>query len=443
MRHGNFRKRRIHAALCVFTCWMLASAFEQPAAAELTAIRPWAPPQLKKLISEALENNQMIQSQAAEVEALKARISSAGALPDPKIGFGLQNLPTDSYRFDQEPMTQKQVVVEQRLPWLSKLNLQSESVAHSAGQQAAALTADRLALARDVAVAWYELGYVAEIQRINQRMRDMVSRIRKNAQSRYAVGKSLQQEVFQAEVERIRLEDEAIMLENRHDAIEDRLHELLNRERYQAVTPPEDLPEPGFSITPAKLTQAAVKNNPGLKRLQAAIARTRTKTRLAKKEYYPDFNIRLSYGQREEDRNGRDLPDFFSASVMMDIPLWHQRKQAKEVAATEQKQQAAENRYLGLRRRLPYQIDALAQKIRDTRRRYRLYQNSLIPGARQWARSATDAYQVGKVSFDTMINARIRVLKYQREASRLLHQVYQIRAELEAVLGAPINENLN
>lgn len=439
MKCRNYKKTWFHAAVCVFACTMLASAFGEAAAEELTAIRPWSPPPLKKLISEALENNQMLRSQAAQVKALQARIPAAGALPDPKIGLRLQNLPADSYRFDQEPMTQKQFVVEQTVPWLSKLGLKSESQSWSAGQERAAFNARRLELARQVAAAWYELGYVSESQGINKRMVELMAQIRENAQNRYAVGKGSQQDVFQAAVELTRLEDEAIMLENRRSTIEDRLHALLNRERYQSIAPPADLGEPDFSLIPGALTESAYKNNPELEGLQAAIERTRTQTRLAEKEYYPDFNIRLSYGQREEDRTGRDLPDFFSASVMLDVPLWYQRKQANEVAAAEQKRRAAENRYRDLSRRLPHQINALSRQIRDTRKRYRLYEETLVPQARQWARAARDAYPVGEVSFDTMIEARIRVLRYQRETSRLLHRLYQKRAELEAVLGRPVD----
>lgn len=64
-----------------------------------------------------------------------------------------------------------------------------------------------------------------------------------------------------------------------------------------------------------------------------------------------------------------------------------------------------------------------------------MYTQELIPQSGQWARSALDAYQVGKVEFDTMINARIRVLRYRQEASRLVYTAYQKRAELEALIG--------
>lgn len=395
----------------------------------------WAPPGLARLIEEALENNAGIRSLAAQVKALQRRIPAAGALPDPRLGIAVQSVPTDSFDFDQEPMTQKQVFVEQSLPWPSKLELRSEAATGDAARKKAQLSSARLNLARDVAVSWYELGYVAESQQINERLVELIDRIRRDAQSRYAVGKGLQQDIFQAEVEASRLQDEAIMLANRRRAIEDRLHALLNRDRYRPVEPPGGLPAPDFALSPGKLTEEALVNNPELRGLQAAIRRARAETRLAEKAYYPDFNIRLTYGQRDEDRTGRDLPDFFSAAVTINIPLWHKTRQSNELAAAVENRHSALNRHQDVQSRLPHEIDALVTEIENTGRRYRLYAEELIARAGQWARAAEDAYQVGRVEFDTMISARIRVLKYRREASRLLFTVYQKRAELEALVG--------
>ncbi|MDZ7759905.1 MAG: TolC family protein [Desulfovermiculus sp.] len=395
----------------------------------------WAPPQLEQLINEALENNRSIRSKAARTEALKTRIPAAAALPDPKVGFAVQSLPTDSFAFDQEPMTQKQVFVEQTVPWLSKLELRSDTVAGRAAEKKAELEAARLDLAREVAETWYELGYVAESQRINEEFIELMRRIRRDAESRYAVGGGQQQDIFQAEVELSGLQDEAIRLENLRKSIQHRLHELTNRERYQAIDPPSHLPEPEFRFSASALAEEALAQNPILKGLKAAINRARSETDLAVKDYYPDFNIRLSYGQREHDFNGRDLPDFISAAVAIDIPFWHKKKQSNELVAAKNDQRFAQNRYQDLKTRIPYKINSLISEIEDTGRRCRLYTQELIPQAGQWARSALDAYQVGKVEFDTMINARIRVLQFRQEASRLVYTAYQKRAELEALIG--------
>ena len=428
-------KKRWHVFLAAFAfavCWGASPG----RGADLIS----APPALDRIILEGVANNQSLQALEAEVQALKERIESAGALPDPKIGIAALNLPTDSFRFDEEPMTQKQIAVEQTVPWFSKLDLKSETVAHNVRLKAAELSSARLSLARDIAEAYYEIGYVAQSQEINAKLTEMVRRIRRDAESSYAVGMGLQQNIFQADVELSQLEDEAIMLQNQRRTLEDRVNALLNRETYQPVEPPKNLPAPDFELNLNRLKQSALSINPNLEGLKAVAERARVEIELAEKAYYPDFNFRLAYGQRDEDFSGRDLPDFFSAAVMMDVPLWHRTKQSKEVAAAGHQLRSAENRYSDLKRRLPYQITTLASEMEDTRQRYQLYINKLIPQAEQWARSALDAYEVGKVPFDTMIDARMRLLRYERDASRLKFNIYQKRAALEALVGQPLTE---
>ncbi len=421
--------------------WMFAVSC-CPAATGDTGSSPpiSAAPDLGRLITEGLANNQSIQALEAEVKALGERIESSGALPDPKVGIAALNMPADSFRFDEEAMTQKQIAVEQTVPWLSKLDLKSETVAQNARIKAAELASARLSLARDIAEAYYEIGYVAQSQEINTKLMEMVRRIRRDAENNYAVGKGLQQNVFQADVELSRLRDEAIMLENRRKTLADRINALLNREAYRPVDPPAEVPQPDFNLNISQLKQAAFSANPELEGLKSGTDRARAEIKLAEKEYFPDFNFRLAYGQRDEDFTGRDLPDFFTAAVMLDVPLWHRTKQSKEVAAASHQLRSAENRYTDLRRRLPHQINTLISEIEDTRQRYQLYHDELIPQAEQWARSALDAYEVGKVPFDTMIDARIRLLRYERDASRLKFTIYQKRAALEALVGRPLKE---
>ena len=71
-----------------------------------------APQPLVELIAEGLAQNKEIQSLEAKVQSFQEEVSFAGSLEDPRLGFGVLNLPTDSWEFDEEPMTQK------RFSWL-------------------------------------------------------------------------------------------------------------------------------------------------------------------------------------------------------------------------------------------------------------------------------------------------------------------------------------
>ena len=64
----------------------------------------WAPPDLAGLIEEGIRQNKEIKSLEDRVASLKKEIPFAGSLDDPRLGFAILNLPTDTFDFDQEAM---------------------------------------------------------------------------------------------------------------------------------------------------------------------------------------------------------------------------------------------------------------------------------------------------------------------------------------------------
>ncbi len=398
----------------------------------------WAPQTLGDLIGEGLGQNYEIQSLKDELERLTEEVPFAGALDDPRLGLGILNLPTDTFEFDQEPMTQKVIAIAQKIPWFGKLDLRSQAAALKAVRQKAVLEARKLELAKQIAVAFYQLGFVSRSLTINQRLTDIVNQLLRVAETRYATGGGLQQDVLQAQVELSKQLDEKIDLEKRRRTLSDRINELLNRERFTAIDPPTGLELMNLKLDGEELTAKGLRGNPQLDVKRADMAIADVQIELARKDFYPDMDISLSYGQREEDFTGRDLPDFVSGQVVINIPLWYKTRQEPKLAAALKARQAAANSYRNLARSLPYQVDALVTEIRNTQENYKLFTGALLLQADQWARSSLSAYEVGSLEFNTMINAHIRLLRLELQADGYLYNVYQKRAELEELIGGPV-----
>ena len=398
----------------------------------------WAPPPLTRLIKEGIDQNKEIKSLEDEVASLKKAIPFAGSLEDPRLGFAILNLPTDTFDFDQEAMTQKQIFIAQKFPWFGKLDLRTQRATLQAVRRQAILDAKRLELARKIAVAYYELGFVATSLEINARLTDIVNQLLGVAETRYATGRGLQQDVLQAQVELSKLLDEKITLERRRRTLEDRINELLNRESFITVLPPKNMSYPDLQLKVKHLQDQALKGNPQLRVRQAQIDIAAKDIELARKDYWPDMDVKLAYGQRDEDFMGRDLPDFVSGSVTMNIPLWQHKRQDSKLAAAKKNHQAAINFYRNLIESLPHRVDALVTEIRDTQKNYRLFTDALLLQADQWASSSLLAYEVGKLEFNTMLGARIRLLRFELQTANYMFRIYQKRVELEEVLGGPL-----
>jgi outer membrane protein TolC len=395
----------------------------------------WSSQSLTLLIKEGLANNQYLKSIEYQFEALTEQITLAGALPDPRLGIGLMNMPTDTFDFDQEPMTQKQIFIAQKIPWAGKRALMSEDAQWSAKQKEMMLEAQRLMLSRDIADAWYELGFITKSQEINDRMIELVDRILNAAQSRYDTGRGLQQNIFQAQVERSKLDTEQISLKTKRRNIESRINSLLNRTTYQPVVYINDIQDPDIKLSLPELESLAQAKNPELKIREYDIQQSKTRIQLAEKDYWPDFDIMAAYGQRDESRSGMDWADFFSTTVSINLPVWIDSRQDRKLAAAKAMHQASVQSYENLLETISHQLDGLATDIINLQDNFFLYQRSLLPQAENWARSALDAYEVGKVEFDTMINARMRLLMFELQAERYRFDVFKKRAELEVLIG--------
>jgi outer membrane protein, heavy metal efflux system len=398
----------------------------------------WAPPHLAMLIEEGFDKNRDIQSLESKVKSFREEISFAGSLNDPRVGIALLNLPTDTFRFDQEPMTQKQIFIAQTVPWFGKLSLRSQQAAIKAIRQEAILKAKRLELAREIATTYYELGFIAGAQKINEKLMNMLTQLLRVSETKYASGQGLQQDVLQAQVELSRLLDERITLGKKRRTLEDQINGLLNRENFIPVTPPENLPYPDPALKIGELQTIALKTNPWLKVKQVEIDQAHVEIELARKDYWPDMDFKVAYGQRDESQGGQNWADFVSTSVVINIPLWKNTRQDKKMEATRWSHQAALQSYQNLAARLPHKIDALVSDIRNIRKNYRLITDALMVQAEQWARSSLSAYEVGKVEFSTMINAQIRLLRFELQSENYLFSLYKKRAELEEVLGGPV-----
>ncbi len=395
----------------------------------------WAPAPLGVLIEEGLSNNQSLKSLEYQFEALTEQVTAAGALPDPRLGIGLLNLPTDTFDFDQEPMTQKQIFIAQKIPWSGKRALRSEDAQWSVKQKEMMIDALRLTLSKDIANAYYDLGFVTKSREINDRMIELVDRILNAAESRYATGRGSQQNIFQAQVELSKLYNEQITLKTKHRTLEDRINSLLNRQSYQPINYINDIEAPDIKLSLPELESIARVKNPDLKIKEYQVQQSKTRISLAEKDYWPDFDIMAAYGQRDESQAGQDWADFFSATVSVNLPVWQNRKQDKKLAAAAAMHRSTEQSYENQVKNISHQLDALATEIINLQDNYYLYQRTLLPQAEDWARSALDAYEVGEVEFDTMISARMRLLMFELQGERFRMDIFKKRAELEMLIG--------
>lgn len=394
---------------------------------------------LAELVLEAVENNAEIRAIREEARGLRAASAYAGALPNPRLGVGLANLPVDSLALDREPMTQKQVSVTQRFPWPSKRGLAAESRLLAARQAEARLKEKALALQRQVARAYYELWFVTESLRLNRALFDLVTQLSHASASRYGAGREMQEAVLTGELELSRLTDEKLALDGRRRGLEVRINRLLQRETHGPVTPATHLPLPPLRGAEAWRVQAEA-GNPGLERLQILVASRRAELALAEKAVMPDVDVRVAYGQRDDDPMGNSRSDFVSFTASFPVPLWKSGREDRLVASKRAGERAALLHYQGYRRELPHRIDGVWTDLKTAVERHHYYRDDLVPRARRLADALVSRYEVGGASYTDMIEAAMTAMRAELTARRYLRDALVAEARLMELAGGILGD---
>jgi outer membrane protein TolC len=389
--------------------------------------------ELHALIEEAYHNNQDLLSMEENAQALRAEAPFSGSLQDPVIGFGILNLPVDTYNFDQEPMTQKQLFASQKFPWFGTLDLQQQASELKAMEAELQVQTKRFEVAKALAGAWYDLGFITRSLEVNKSLKDIVNQVLRVAETRYGTGEGLQQDVLAGQVQHSELIDEEISLTSRERVVRAQIGSLLNRGNVFADDAPLTLGEPAKLPDRTVLNKAALQHNPLIQARQVAVDRAKVEVQLAEKAYLPDFDLRLSYGQRE------GLTNFVSATVALTVPLYQSTSQDSKLAAAEKRLLAAKKSLQGLMQTLPHSIDRVLAEIEGAKENHILFSEALSVQAASLADASLAAYSVGKVEFNTMLAARVRLLRVELQAENYKYQIYKKLAELEELMGASLS----
>jgi outer membrane protein, heavy metal efflux system len=391
-----------------------------------------------QLVDEALQNNPEISAAKIKWEVFKEKIPQSYALEDPMFGFGIVNLPTN-FSFRDEDMTMKEFSISQKFPFPGKRPLMKEMASKEAEAVSAEIQGKIHQIIKDVKAAYYDLSHNYRTTEVTQRNKRILEDFAKIAETRYAVGEGIQQDVFKAHVEVSKMVDDLIMLGQRKRALEAKLNALLNRPPETPVGEPEEVAFRTFPFTIEELQKMALEMNPTLKGMKKMIEAKEKAYALAKREYYPDFNFKFAYGQRD---NSPDMTrrDMLTGMLEMNIPIFYKSKQDRKVAETKAEILATEAQYRAMKNEVLFMITDMASMIQRGERQIELYKTGILPQTSLQINSALSAYRVNKADFMTLLDSQMTLYKYELEYHQALTEYEKNVANLGATIGKQILE---
>lgn len=392
--------------------------------------------QLAALVAEALANNPEIVAARDELDAARQRVPAAAALDDPMMEFGVVNAPLESFSLRREDMTMKMLGLGQRLPFPGKRGLRRAVAAADA--ESIGLAAREIAnrVARDVHVAYEELAFNEEAQRIVVSTRVALEQLAAIARSRYEVGQAAQNDVLDAHIELEGLGAELLRLAGENSALQSELQRLLGRSG----------PAPRIHAAALQLAEGpdadvgdrnAIENRPQLLALQALVERSTRSIDLAQRDYYPDLDVKLQYGQRDRALDGMARDDMVSLTVGFNLPIWRRSRLEPQVAEARAMRRQAQSVLLAQRLETQAALDAELALVRQWRATAELYQSALLPQARASTASALAAYRVGRVDFLTLRQAQLREYEISTDLAMAVANHNKAIAEIAMLIGRP------
>ena len=291
-----------------------------------------------------------LKASALKIDAAKAEIGPAGALPDPKLALGIDNFPISgplAGRFGADEMTMGRVGYAQDVPSARKRAARVERAEAGVASASAEAALEARQVRTAAAVAWIEADYahrrLAAIDAILAQLDPLWSA----APSAVASGKSRPGQALAVQTARAALEDRRAEVQ----ASEVRARAQLTR--WTAEDDPSTLGAPPTPELDPVALRAGLDNHPTLAVRDAAVGEARAGTRLAKAETSPDWGWEVAY-QRRDPMFG----DMVSAGVTVSLPLWKRTRQAPMIAARAADLGRAEAEREDTRRALRAQLDA-------------------------------------------------------------------------------------
>ena len=353
---------------------------------------PAAPPglSLDEAVRIAVERAPMLDARRARVEAAGQEARRAGALPDPMLSVGIDNLPvtgTDAFDVQADFMTMKRIGLRQEIPARAEREAERSLAARNIDKAQADAQAERLEIRRETAEAWIDLWAAQRELDELMALREETELASRLARARVAGGADPVADALAAEVALLKLDNRIEAARASGEAAQVGLARWIGDDMLLSTDRTAD-----FTVLPVSQAQllAALDRLGPLLPTTAEIETAAAAVDVARAEKRPDWNVAASYGQRDGGRS-----DMFMLEFGIALPLFARNRQDRGIAARQAEYEAALATREDLRRQQVARIRADVARWEGFKRQVARDRDALLPLARDRTATALAAYRAG------------------------------------------------
>lgn len=388
---------------------------------------------LHDLLLEMRANNPRLRTSDLDAEALSTRADQVSALPDPTVMLSWQPYAILTARGSQRI----QLRAEQMFPFPGKLGLQGEIADRSAEVARSQAQTLRLDLELRVKQAYYELYRIRRLRELVDTFQATLADFEEAARTHYEVGTGAQQAILKAQLEKNSLTQMRLDLDEKGRTASEMLARLLNRDssagleaaiRLERPSPPDS--------NEAALLQMALRRRPELAALDAEEERADAQIALARKSYWPDFGLNVTYFDIASSdvipsANGRDA---LAVGASIKVPLQRGRLGAHLDEARIRRSQVDAKRET-LETEFRTEIADLLSQMRQQEDQMDLYLQTLIPQAEVTLQATISDYTTGRTDFLNLLDAERMLFSLRTGYENMYARYLKVTAALERAVG--------
>jgi outer membrane protein TolC len=272
--------------------------------------------------------------------------------------------------------------------------------------------------------AWYRLQHSYAMDEVLGRNRQIISRMLDVAQTRYSVGKAMQQDIFKTQTQLSILDARRIQLERERHTAESEINTLLARSVTTPIERP-DVPAVHEVLPPLEeILTWAHEHAPMLTRDQRMIERAQVAVTAARKEFYPDFGLTGGYYYMGS------MPPMYMFRADVKLPLWTRRQRA---GVTEQANTLVQSRrtYEATQNNLDYRVKEEWLTADAALKLMNLYSATVIPQANLTLESSLATYQTGAAEFMGVLANFMTSVEYEMNYHEEMQNFHVALARIE------------
>ena len=392
---------------------------------------------LPALETRALTANPTLRRLQQQAAAAQAKVGSVDGLPDPRLGANVFVAPVETAAGSQRA----NLSFSQAIPWLERLDAKRQQACLEAMALQQQVRAEQLRIVGDVRALWYRLYLIDRQLEISTANQQLIKDLMDVANARVATGLAAQGDVLSGTLEYSRVEQRLLSLRQQRQSAEAELNRVLGRPADVLVVVPASLPVELPDTDHPQLRDRAMTSQPLIQSALIQSQATRWGVEVARLQRRPDFAVSATWFEIDSNRPQPGVVDIgrdaWSLGASLSIPLWERKYDAIENEAR-WKHAAAHAGVQQLQQQFDAQLRDLWQQAVTASETASLYQDTILPQARDTLRADQQAYATGSVEFDRVIKDCRNLLTLESGYHQAISQLATALARTEQAVGAPL-----